>query len=505
MGSAERRTATEDLTRRLELRWRTLLLAEAAVSALALGLTLSLLVLALDIVLRTGTALGMVLLAVNGSCLAAALVVAGLRRREPVLFLVDADKAYGLKSLLASAYSFAERERAGSSELERGFRRLVINRGATAARDVNAREVYPAQTPRRSGLLAGLAVALGVLLVLNASGWFDRPAPPYLEEAFALEDAGRRLAERAGDNRELQELAEELMRLGEDAQQGGLNPDEVRRRIEELSDRVESQVGNLGRTPPLSFDEEAQVPPEAAESIRSALESGMTGGEVAELFTRMRSEGNTVPDMIQALEEASPDRAPDSNLAVDQDEVRELLDQLNTAPPEPDEVESDIVNELTESQQVLQQMGSGLAELTEGADDQAGSAAESGIGAGGQGEVPESAPPQDGSGQDALGGELGGTREVDDTFDDDFARPEETSPILREIQGVVTDNTILDILIRELPAEATSELTEEDRDVLYDRIVEEAVNREQTPAELQQLVRNYFLRLTLAHEEGRNE
>jgi hypothetical protein len=232
----------------------------------------------------------------------------------------------------------------------------------------------------------------------------------------------------------------------------------------------------------------------------------MGDGEITEMFMRMRSEGNTIPDIVQALEEASPDMAPNTNIPVDDERVQELLDQLNRRPDEEAGTESDIVNDLNESQRVLQQMGSGLSELAEGENEATGTAEESGIsGGGGEGGDAPTPPSNEEGGDDDIAGQQGGTLEVDDTFEDDFTRAEDGSPVLREIQGVVTENTVLDILIRELPDEATSTLTEQERDVIFSQVIEEAVNREQTPPELQNLVRNYFFRLTLANEEGTNE
>ncbi|MFW6291234.1 MAG: hypothetical protein ACOC7V_02825, partial [Spirochaetota bacterium] len=164
---------------------------------------------------------------------------------------------------------------------------------------------------------------------------------------------------------------------------------------------------------------------------------------------------------------------------------------------------SDLTRELEESQRALQQMGTGLAELSEGMEGDTGEAAGDGVGVEPGGQAPP-VPPEDdpGEGGEDAGGQQGGSVAVEDRMDDDYRRPEESSPVFREIQGIVTDNTVMDIIVRELPSEATSELTEQQRDVLFERIVEEAVNREETPPELQRLVRNYFLRLTLAAEEG---
>ena len=493
----------DDLAQVLELRWRLRFLLEAAVNALVIAIGASILLLVVDALLLATLPVYGVLLGLVLASTVTALIVAGVHRRDPIQFLIDADRHYALKSLLASGLAFGT-DGGDSQDLASGFRQVVIRRAEAATDSVEPHEVYPWITPKRTGVLAALAVALGVLFVLDASGWFERSAPPYIAEALLLEDLGERLAERAADDEELEDLASELLQLGRDAREGNLTPDEARPRIDELSERIEEQISNLDRTPPLANDEDAQIPPETAESIRSALQSGMGENEIEELYLRMRSDGNTVPEIVEALEEASPDMAPNANLDVDEDRVQELLDQLNAAQSEPTtEMPDDLAEELDESRRVLQQMGAGL-ELQEGQEEQIGERQGQGSPFGpGDEQAGESREP--GEEGDLEGGLEGGDREVDDTFQDDFARPEDGSRVFRELQGIVTDNTVLDLLIRELPSEATSVLTEEERSVVFDQVIEEAVNREQTPPELQRLVRNYFLRLTLANEEGTDE
>jgi hypothetical protein len=508
-----------DLSHALEMRWRIVRLADVAVTALAVSLGASMIGLLARIVFDLSFPIFRLLLVVNGAALVASIIVVAVRRRETAGFFIDADRAYGLKSLLVSGYEYSqptETADAGNAGEPTGrresrdpqreaFERVVIDAAERKTEEIDPRHVYPARTPPHIGIVAALVVALGILLILQGSGWFDRPTPPYLEEALLLEDAGRRLAERAEDNEELQQLADEIRRLGEQVQRDAMPADEARRRIDQLNERIEEQIRNLERMPPTEYNEDADVPPETEDTIRRALRSGMSEGEVTEFFTRMRSEGNTVPDVVEALEEATPDRAPDTNLGLSDEEIQRLMDQINRPPPAED-AESDLTNRLEESQQALQQMGSGLAELTEGEEQQSGSAEESGVGVGGgrEGESPseEGEPETEESEGQESAGQQGGTMAVQDQAGDDFQPGDDTSPVFREIEGVVTENTIMDVIIRELPSEATSELTEHERDVIFERVIEEAVNREETPPELRQLVRNYFLRLTMRDREG---
>lgn len=498
-----------DLTHVLEMRWRLLLLLDITVSALSISAGASLVVLLANGAFELELPIGRIVLMMNGGALLASIVIIALRRRESWRFLVDADRTYGLKSLLVSGYQLAGRTDADEprSRLDAsraGFERLVVEKAEASTDDIDPHQVYPSRTPRRVGVLAAIAVALGILLILDASGWFDPPVAPYAEQALLLEDAGRRLAERAEENDELQALADEMLRLGEQVRRNELDADTARRRIEELAERVEDQMSNIKRTAPFEQNEDAQIPEDAEDTVRRALQSGMGESEVVELFTRMRAEGNTVPDVIEALEEATPDRAPDTNLGIDPERMRELMDQLNRPPPADEDAQTDLTRELEQSQRALQQAGSGLSRLDEGDNREPGQAEGEGVGVGRgrQGEEPSTGENGEQPGGDQAPGQQGGTGAVDDTGDDDFRSPEDSSPVFREIQGIVTDNTIMDIIIRELPSEATSGLSEQEREVAFERIVEEAVTREDTPRELQRLVRNYFLRLTMANEEG---
>ncbi|MFP4376532.1 MAG: hypothetical protein ACLFP4_05770 [Spirochaetales bacterium] len=439
-----------------------------------------------------------------GMAIAAALLAAAATRIDPARLLIDADRRYETKSLLISGYQFGN-EPAVATHEEQAFRDAVIEQAEKRSNGVKPEEVYPFAMPRMASTAAALFVALAIGMVLELSGWFDQVAPPVTEQSIAIEDAGQRLAERATDNEALRELAEEMQRLGQALRENQIPGDEARRRIEELGRDIEEQIRNLERTRPFETEEQ-ELPPRAEETVRRALERGMSRGEVMDFFTRMRAEGETMPDMIDALEEATPDRAPDTNLGLERDQMDELIDQLNRPPPSED-ADSDIVNELEESQRIVEQTGQGLAELSQGEDNQVGAAAEEGVSRGGGSDEEREEQP-DSSGQSQSGteseGQQGGDAAVADATGDDFTRIEDASPIFRELDGIVTNDTIMDIIIREMPSEATSQLNEQERDAAFERVIEQAMEREQLPPEAQRLVRNYFLRITRMNQNEEN-
>jgi len=491
------------LVRTLERRWRVRIFAEYLATTFIVSAALSLGVALADVLLTASLPVGRTLLIVNGAAIVVALVQSALRQRTPQQLLSDADCVYETKELLSSAVEFAEDDSRHANATERAFRTTVAKRGEALSTGIDPATVYTFAIPRRASVVVALIVALGVLLLLDASGWFAGSTVELAQEGLLLEDAGRRLAERS-ENDELTELADEIRRLGERLRNGELDPEEARRQIDQLGENVEEQVRDLERLGEFVTNQDIEIPPETEDTIRSALRSGMTEGEVLDFFMSMRSTGETLPDTLRALEDAMPDRPPDTNLGIDDERMLELLNQLNQRPE--NQVPSDLADELQNVRQSLQQAGVGVQELTEGEQGDGGEEGESGAGVRSD---PEDSDQLPGEGQDTSGdgnaGQQGGETAVADAMDDTFARIEDASPVFRQIEGVIGEGTIRDVIIRELPSEAISSMTEIEREVAFERVIEEAVGRENTPPELQHLVRNYFLRITLGKDQGEQD
>jgi hypothetical protein len=488
------------LARGLELRWRIGIFIRHLATAFIVSAALSL-VFAVVHILRPGALpLGRLLLLGNGLAVIVALVQTALRRRAAQQLLADADHAYETRELLSSAIEFSEDPSRGANATEMAFRTVVAQQGDALSTGIDPARVYPFRFPRAATMAAGLFMAVGVLLLLDASGWFARPTVELSQEGLLLEEAGRRLAERSS-NDELTELANEIRRLGERLRDGELDPDEARRRIDQLGESVEEQMRNLQRLDEFETNQNLDVPPETEDSIRSALRSGMTDGEVLEFFMSMRDGGDTLPDTLSALEGATADRPPDANLDIDNERIQELLDQLNLSPET--QRGSDLAEQLANARQSLQQAGAGMESITEGLDNESGEAGESGaagrLGPDDREQLPSEAPDEEG---ESSPGQEGGETAVADAMDDTFSRIEGANPIFRQIEGVMGEGTIRDVIVRELPSEAISGMTETEREVAFERVIEEAVGRENTPPELQHLIRNYFLRITLGKDQG---
>jgi hypothetical protein len=493
------------LVRALDGRWRLRHLFATAVDIMVASVGCSILWVLIHAVFDIGPDPSRALIILNGIALVAALTLAGLRKHSPERLLLDADKAYSLRELLVSGFEFSQATES-ESPTEQEFRRLVVEKANNASLGVDPLTVYPRTMPRRTPLLAALLVCLGVLGTLIASGWFDRPTPAIVDSGLLLEEAGRRLAERAPESDELQQLADEIRALGDRMRNNEITPEEARRQIELLGREVEEQMRNLDRTLPFENSENAEIPPETEDTIRRALRSGMSEDEVTELFTRMRSDGNTLPDIIDALDEASPDSTLNTDIDIDPEQIRDLMDQLNRTPEE--DALADAAEELERSRSSLRSPRGPTSELSPGEDRQPGEGGSTSMSAPPEGQAPGggAGDPSAGDNEEQEGaGQSAGDQPVEDTNEDDFSLSGEAGRTIREIQGTITEETIMDIIIRELPSEATSELTEEERDVQFQRVVEEAVGRGDTPPDLQRLVRNYFLRVTMATEEGAEE
>ena len=426
------------------------------------------------------------------AAITATLLVA-FRPVHPLALLRDADEACGLRSLLVSGYALLEdRGPAGSPRAQTvRFEESVVRSAVSAARSIDPGRVYPAPRTRSAGVTALLVVMLVSIAIVDLS----RPEPPPPADGYGtmLADRGRRLAERAGDDQQLIDLAERMQRLGDELTDGRIGGAEARDRLLDLESAIERQLANIPRTQPYA-SEDTQLPEGLEADIRAALDAGMSDAEVIDFIARMGRDGTMLPDEVRALEEAGEGVEPDSIVGFD-DQMRRLLDQLNTARSD-DDRETGLLNELTESRRVVEQAGAGLAELTEGDDDAIGTAADSGARRPVRtGRDDAGSPDSDGQ---APGGAQGGSSAVRDGTDGSFGRLDGTSPVLRRIPGVVTEGSIIDLIIRQAPTDAIARLPETDRERQYERVVESAMAGEPVPQDLERIVRDYFLRIVFA-------
>ncbi|TVQ21475.1 MAG: hypothetical protein EA382_13635 [Spirochaetaceae bacterium] len=487
--------AMESLVRRLDARakllgaLRTVPMAVGACTAVSALAGLALLITTLGAPSPVRVEFWRIVALANiGVAVVAALAVA-LRPVRPLVLLRDADHACHLRSLLVTGYALGEQPTA-EADAATGFNESVLRSAVSASRSVDPARVYPVPRTRVTAITALLVVMLVSIAIVDLS----RPEPPPPTDGYGtmLADRGRRLAERAGTDQQLVDLAERMQRLGDDLDDGRIGVGEARDRLLEIESAIERQLANIPRAQPFASDG-AGLPDGLEADIRAALEAGMSDAEVIDFVARMGRDGSMLPDEVRALEEAGEGVEADAVVGFDE-QMRRLIDQLNIARS--DDSETGLLNELTESRRVVEQAGAGLAELTEGDDDPIGTSDDSGAGR------PVRAGRDDAGAADtdgqAPGGAQGGSAAVLDGRDGSFARLDERSQVLRRIPGVVTEGSIVDLIIRQAPTEAIARLPEVDRMGQYERVVESAMAGESVPQELERIVRDYFLRIAFA-------
>lgn len=488
-----------DLARGIDLRRRVSHFLSSVVLLLMFSLAASIVLQLATVAFSLRLAHYRIIVVLNLIPVIVALVMAAFRRYEPQRALLAADRVYSLRETLSAAFEFLDAQ--SEQEPTRAFMDAVIERAAATAPKLSATAIVPLSAPRHTAAVATLAIVVLALASAEFAGFFDRDEPAMVQQGLLLRQEARRFVNES-DNGVVRELAQQMEELGKALSREELSPQEAGDRLAELGREIEEQVRNLDRDHPFENPDDAVVPPETEDTVRRALQRGMSGTDVMEFFARGHGRGDTMPDMVDALKEAVSDTSPDTNLPIDQEMLDQLISSITEQPAS--EAESGPADDLEQMDQILQQSASGLSELTEGDDSR-----EAGDG-GGMSIQRNPQPPSDAdSGSDSGGnsgeGQSGGTTPTDDTFDDAFARPGDT-PTLRELRGEVTRSEIMDIIIRDVPSEAISNLSEEEAITQFESVIERALPREATPTELRDVVKSYFLRITMrAADEPDNQ
>jgi hypothetical protein len=405
------------------------------------------------------------------------------RSLDPYRVLLDADRAYRTHEQLSTAFELEERDG------EAPFSRAIAARVAEFIADIDPRRLYRPTIHRRYLLLPALLLATAVVTGLeNDGGSTGQTIVQLGGEQAPPTDQPPTLAP---DNRPEGgvDLAQELRNLGSESGTGEEEPepDEEAERLE----AVEEQVRQLERQP--LEDDDIEMGEEAEEAVRGALRSGMSESQIIDMITQMRDAGESTAEMVDEIEEATSDLPPNANLENEPSEeaVENLASQLVPVPT-PEDAEAQPGRD--GQQDAGRPTEGGEAELTEGTDSETGEAQGSSDAPPGQ---EQSSRPETEGEEQAPGespSDRGGRMPEADSGNDDFS-PTNESRVAAEITGKVVEETFLNLVIRDLPREAISELEDLDPDVRYERAVERAIDRDTVPRELEPLVRSYFLRI----------
>lgn len=413
------------------------------------------------------------------------------RPRHPYRALLDADRAHSTFEQLTTAFEIEER---GS---DNRFARAILERARELVPKIDPRRLYRPAVYRRYLLLPALLLATAVVAGLERSpggrgGTIvqlgGQQAPPS-DELPTTEPPNRPDGGLS--------LAEELRNLGEsnapEEQQEEEAPEAANR-----AQSVEEQVRQLERES--LEDDDIEFGEEAEEAVRGALRRGMSESQIMDMITRMRSEGRSDAEIVEELSDEANELPPNANLDTEpsDDAVDDPAQRLVPVPPseqdgQPTEEGRPDRGEPTQG---------GEAEVDAGVDAETGEAQ----GTPEAGEDPSTPP--DTEGEEQSRGESpsdrGGRMPAEDANRDDFARANE-SRIAAEITGKVVEETFLNLVIRDLPQEAITELQDSAPEVRYERAVEAAIEREAIPADLEPLVRSYFLRIARRRPDNQQE
>lgn len=472
------------LTDRLVRRKRFVTALQRSLDGLLISAAVSLLVAVVSLFLRVDVF--PVVAVVLGAGAALGYAWGAGRPIDPYRALLDADRAYRSHEQLATAYELARVD--GSSS----FSRALFRRIDAVIRTVEPRRLYRPTAHRRYLLLPALLLAtaavVGMELPTSAAdrsivqlGGEEPPETtgPAVEQPPEAPDGGTRRVE------ELEALGPEAGETDADAEPPS-----------QETESVEEQVRQLERE---SFeDDESGLGENAEEAVRGALRRGLSESEILDLITRMQQQGESTADIVEELEEGSGQQMPDANTGNEatEDAVDRLSELLTPVPPSEDESAEDASEGQSDVSDPSQ---GGETEVTPGSDAETGEAQGSADGRqpGEPGTPPETEGEQQARGESPS--DRGGTAPARDSRGDDFS-PTNESRVAAEITGTVIEETFLNLVIRDLPQEAVSELEDTAPDVRYRRAVEQAIAREDIPADLEPLVRSYFLRIARQKE-----
>lgn len=413
------------------------------------------------------------------------------RTGNPYRALLEADHAYRTHEQLATAFELAERTESSAVAAA-----IVLRLRDVLAR-IDPKRLYRPVLHSRYILLPALLLATAVVSGLERSPTAGGSSIVHLGGEQAPQTEGP-MATRPEPEPQLQggaELADEIQNLGEardEADQRGAERGEEPERAQS----IEEQVRELERE---AFeDDDITLGENAEEAVRGALRRGMSEEEILDVITRMRQEGESTADVTEELQEGDDPLPPNANTEGEpsEDAERAVPDELMPVPPSEDETTENAEEGISDTGNPTE---GGEAQVTPGEDAQTGEAQASS-----DQPVPgeQPAPPETEGEQQARGEsptDRGGRTPAPDSENGDFS-PTNESRVAAEITGTIVEETFLNLVIRDLPQEAVSELDEVDPEVRYERAVEHAIEQEQIPTDLEPLVRSYFLRIARRKE-----
>lgn len=453
----------------------------------------------------------------------------------------DADETYGFRYLLPTAYELWEKREREDPPLT-PVSAIVLARGEEQANYLRPETVYPLRLPRRLYLLPlSVLACLAVVIAAQSIGPRDRNNPwmGYVEEFRNRSADIARRAETLGDE-EGARLAQQLEALS-DTLENRPNEKEIERRLEELLPELEEHMRSLSAsdllsdTPESARAEEGTASESASLRARRVEEEPGNGvdlggpdsgrpGEGGSGEAGSGADGGAAGDPGAA---AGPDRAGDRDSGAEEDsggppaeEDDDGGDPGSTAPRSAAAPEDALNEDLQSAREDLEELAEQLRRqgaLTSREDRDPGDAMQDSRDAE-EGPSPEtdnraaSRPdgdddasgegPQDGGSAVQGSANTPGIGNAPDLAEAPSARLDGVIRRMSELPSGGNRSSFTELFTRETPGRPAESLAERAVRPEFRREVESAVGRSSVPRELQGYVRDYFLRIARASEEG---
>ena len=355
-------------------------------------------------------------------------------RTHDLVLLVDADRHFGFRERLSTAYDISTYGDRGS------FSGTVLSEAEDAAEGLNPKSVYPIK-------LSPLGKWIPIAMVLFLAGVFVDLGIPVdssqellvREEGRSLEDLGEMLAARAEQegSSEMLKLGEDIARLGLKMQADQMNRQNSRKEISELIDRIEKRKEELSAR---LNQTNAATKPDGGQETTEGSDTETAAGGVDE----DGSDGGPTEPEARTLVEA-------------EDNLKESLENLE----EPAE------------------SGTGVITAAEEWDDP------------GKGGREDTGEDQDGV-EDEPSGLPGKTPVEDQPLEEEYV-PGDGKTEDKRITSMKQSEEAIQVLLRILPDSESGDAEGEAVLADYEKQVEEAILKELIPQDMERYIRSYFL------------
>lgn len=470
----------------------------------------------------------LLVLMICGIGVSAGVLMSALKPRDYFSRLTDAERKYGIKEVLSTAYELV------MSEYVSIFSDAVLEDAALKASEVRASQVYPMSLPRRTLFIPLILVGIVFFANFNLKSiWSSNDTLTALNEQVMgegrkIEELGRRLAREAEQKgmTESVRIAQELQRLGRRMQEEELNREETMELISEYTQEIERSLeglqekivagktegsaeiekmldqllNNMNSLQPRSIVPGAdQLANQLANPLANPLADDLTESQVASSLERSDSYEDGEFDGYEGadLDPVGTDSVgtdPVGEDPVGTDSVREDTADRDSIKADLDDISAliDVERRLEEALQSLASPQDSAASPQTSAASPQTSAASPQTSA----EIESEMTEEGGDVGESENTGLPGAKPVEDEKSDSTEIPSHSDDgMVSELKGEIDDQGMTRTPIRSLPEETLSKISAHDVDVTYMEQLESVISKDAIPGRLRENVKNYFLRI----------